>query len=230
LFPERLLVRLAPAEVTVGAKSHACDPAFGAEPWHGALEVLKGIAWAKARVTVVLSNQFVRYSLVPWSAALATPAEEEAYLRHHFARIHGERAKAWVLRASESARGEPRLASAVDAALIQAIRASFPKGGAAKLVSVQPALMYIFNHAREALPRSGAWLVIAEAERACVALHADGAFRAVQNGRGEWRTLLERERHRVAGDTPSVALIQGAAVPSGDAYWKFSECRDLRGE
>ena len=222
LFPERLLVRLSPAEVRVGAKSYACDPAFGAEPWHGALEVLKDGAWPRARVTVVLSNHFVRYSLVPWSDALATPAEEEAYLRHHFAKIHGERAKGWVLRASQSARGEPRLASAVDAALIQAVRASFPKGGKARLVSVQPALMYIFNRARDAVPRSGAWLVIAEAERACVALHADGAFRAVQNGRGEWRTLLDRERHRVAGETPNLALIDGAVAPSADAYWKFS--------
>lgn len=222
LFPERLLVRLAPAEITVGAKSYACDPAFGAEPWHGAVEMLKGITWPKARVTVVLSNHFVRYSLVPWSAALATPAEEEAFLRHHFARIHGERAKGWMLRASESPRGEPRLASAVDGALVQAIRAAFPKGGKARLVSVQPALMHIFNRARDAVPRSGAWLVIAEAERACVALHTEGAFRAVQNGRGEWRTLLERERHRVAGDTPKLALLEGAAAPSGDAYWKFS--------
>jgi len=230
LFPERLLVRLAPAEVTVGAKSHVCDPAFGSEPWHGALEVLKGIAWPKARVTVVLSNHFVRYSLVPWSAALATPAEEEAYLRHHFAKIHGERAKGWVLRASESPRGEPRLASAVDGALIQAIRASFPKNGKAKLVSVQPALMYIFNRARDTVPRSGAWLVIAETERACVALHAEGAFRAVQNGRGEWRTLLERERHRVAGETPNLALLDGAAAPAGDAYWKFSNAATLRGK
>lgn len=222
LFPERLLVRLAPSEVTVGAERQICDPAFGAELWHGAVEALKAVTWPRSRVTVVLSNHFVRYALVPWSDALATPAEEEAYLRHHFTKIHGERAKGWVLRASESARREPRLASAVDAALIEAVRAAFPKKGAAKLASVQPALMYVFNRARDAVPASGAWLVVAEDERACVALHTEGAFRAVQNGRGDWRTLLERERHRVAGDTPSLALIDGAPAPSGDSYWKFS--------
>ncbi|HYL25770.1 MAG TPA: hypothetical protein VEV21_15375 [Burkholderiales bacterium] len=223
LFPERLLARLAPAEVAVGAKRYPCDPAFGAEPWHGALEAMKGIAWPRARVTVALSNHFVRYALVPWSAALATPAEEEAYLRHHFAKIHGERAKSWLYRASEGPRGEPRLASAVDAELVAAIRGVLPKNGKAQLVSVQPALMHVFNGARAAVPQpSGAWLVIAEPDRACVALHANGAFRAVQNAKGEWRALLERERYRVDGDSTRRVLLCGAEAPSNDPYWQFS--------
>jgi len=225
LFPERLLVRLAPAEIAVGTKRYPCDPAFGSEPWHGALEALKGIAFPRSRVTVVLSNHFVRYALVPWSAALATPAEEEAYLRHHFAKIHGERAKGWLYRASEGPRGESRLASAVDAELVAAIRAVFPKGGKARLVSVQPALMHVFNSARAAVPHpGGAWLVIAEPDRACVALHAEGAFRAVQNAKGEWRTLLERERFRAPheGALPELVLLAGAAAPA-DGDWKFRE-------
>ena len=226
LFPERLFARLSPAEIAVGEKRYPCDPAFGSEPWHGAIEALKGIAWPRSRVTVVLSNHFVRYALVPWSDAIASAAEEQAYLRHHFAKIHGERAKGWLLRASEAPKGAPRLASAVDSALVEAIRASFPKGGRAKLVSVQPALMYIFNRARPAVPNPGAWLVVAEPERACVALHAKGAFRAVQNAKGEWRTLLDRERFRVPmeGALPDLVLLAGAEPPQADAHWKFKPC------
>src|SRR5919201_456285 len=147
LFPERLLVRLAPAELAVGAKRYPCDPAFGTEPWHGAVQALKGIAWPRSRVTVVLSNHFVRYALVPWSAA----------------------------------------------------RGAVPHPG-------------------------GAWLVIAEPDRACVALHAEGAFRAVQNAKGEWRTLLERERYRAPheGALPDLVLLAGAAAPA-DGDWKFRE-------
>jgi len=224
LFPEPLLVRLAPAEIAVGAKRYPCDPAFGHEPWHGAIEALKGIPFARARVTVVLSNHFVRYALVPWSDALSTPAEEEAYLRHQFGKIHGERAKSWLLRASHAARGEARLASAVDAELIAAIKALFPKGGKAKLVSVQPALMHVFNGARRGLPDGGAWFVIAELERACVALHAKGAFRSVQNVKGEWRTLLERERYRAPLEStpPELVFLAGAPAPA-DSEWKFRE-------
>jgi hypothetical protein len=225
LFPERLLVRLAPAEIAVGTKRAPSDADFGTEPWHGALQALKGITLPRSRVTLVLSNHFVRYALVPWSGALATPAEEQVYLRHHFAKIHGERAKGWVYRASVGRRGEPRLASAVDAELVAAIRSAFPKGGAATLVSVQPALMHVFNGARAALPHpAGAWLVIAEPDRACVALHADGAFRAVQNAKGDWRTLLERERYRAPheGTLPDLVLLAGAAAPA-DGDWKFRE-------
>ena len=156
-------------------------------------------------------------------AALATPAEEAAYLRHHFAKIHGERAKGWLFRAAEGRRGEPRLASAVDGELIGAIKAIFAKAGKAKLVSVQPALMHVFNGTRTAVPHpGGAWLVIAEPDRACVALHANGAFRAVQNAKGEWRTLLERERYRVDGETTRRVLLAGADAPSNDPYWQFS--------
>jgi hypothetical protein len=103
-------------------------------------------------VTLVLSNHFVRYAVLPWSDGLSTPAEEEAYLRHHFAKIHGERAKAWSLRASEAPRGALRLASAIDTALVEALKAAFPKNGKAKLVSMQPELMEAANRWRQAIP------------------------------------------------------------------------------
>ena len=123
LFRDRLLIGLAPAEMTVGKDSVACDPAFGAESWQGAISALKALDFKQpCNVTVVLSNHFVRYAIVPWSSSLSTAAEEDAYIRHHFAKIHGERAKAWSLRASESAADAPRLASAVDQALIDSIK------------------------------------------------------------------------------------------------------------
>lgn len=154
------------------------------------------------RVTVVLSLHHVRYALVPWSDALASPAEEEAYVRHHFARIYGERAKGWAVRASPE-RGV-RLCSAVDASLIESIKAAF-RGKKARLVSIQPALMAAFNRVRKSIPHEGAWLVAAEPERACVALYA-GGWRSVQNARGAWQDILERERHRAAGELPEKVI------------------------
>jgi hypothetical protein len=201
LFPERVEVRLAPEAVSAGSRTLACDPAFGAEPWQGALAALRGLEFrARCRVTVLLANDFVRYAVVPWSDALATEAEEEAYVRHHFSRIHGERAKPWALRWSDG------LASAVDARLIEDLRLAFPPQGKAKLVSVQPEFMAAFNRARGAIPAGGAWLVLADAERACVALHVRGKWLSVQNARGAWQTLLERERQRAADANPERVL------------------------
>jgi hypothetical protein len=224
LFAERVVIGLSPAEISIEATRLACDPAFGSEPWHGALEALKSVEITRrSRVSIILSNHFVRYALVPWSDALATPAEEEAYVRHHFAKVHGERAKEWVLRSSQGARSAPRLASAIDRGLLEGIRAALPKGGKAKLVSVQPQLMSIFNQWRRSIPSSGAWLVMAEPERACVALHAAGAWRTVLNGKGPWRALLDRERHRVDGELPDLVLLAGASAPEQDSEWKFRE-------
>jgi hypothetical protein len=80
-----------------------------------------------------------------------------------------------------------------------------------------------FNAARKNVPAGGAWLVIAEPERACIALHGGKAWRAVQNTKGDWRAALERERHRVEGEVPSLVLIAGVAAPSNDSQWQFRE-------
>jgi hypothetical protein len=212
LWPERREVKLEPLAATGGD-----------EPWQGALGALKALRFERrCDVTVLLSNHFVRYALVPWSAALSGAAEEEAYVRHHFAKIHGERARSWALRASDAPHGAPRLASAVDRSLIDALKACFPRGGPARLVSVQPALMAVFNRARGAIPKSGAWLALAEPERACVALHAGGAWRAVHNAKGDWLALLERARLNVDANAPDLVLLHAPGAPAAEAPgWKL---------
>jgi len=209
LSPKPVIVALAPKE---GAQ--------GAEPWTAAVQDLAARE-LRGRVTVVLSNHFVRYALVPWSAELAGSAEEDAYVRHHFVRIYGERAKAWTFRASPAPAGAARLASAIDANLLAALKSAFARKRA-KLASVQPGLMAVFNRARSAVPAGGAWLVLAEPDRACVALHSGGRWQAVSNARGEWLALLERERHRVGATAPDLVLFHTTGPAANDAPgWKI---------
>ena len=202
LFPRPLTLTLAPT-----------DGAGGGEPWADAVQKLAGADLPRARLTLVLANHFVRYAVVPWSDALSGQAEEEAYLRHHFVRIYGERAKAWTFRASP---GSPRLCSAIDTALLVALRSAFANKRP-KLVSVQPGLMSVFNRARALVPSSGAWIVRADGDRVCVGLHAAGRWQAVQNTRGEWLAVLERERHRIGGALPDLVLLDSAAPVANDA-------------
>lgn len=224
LFRDRLLIGLAPAEVSlarlrglwrprvVDKHSVACDPSVGDEAWQGAVAVLKNVDLReRCDVTVIVSNHFVRFAIVPWNDALASPAEEEAYVRHYFAKVYGERAKTWSLRSSEAwSAAPPRLASAVDGALIEAIRVSFPPHGKLRLVSIQPYLMASINRFRREIPRGGAWLVLAEPGRACIALHVRGGWQSVQTTRGSWVAALERERHRTEGEVPDLVLLAGA--------------------
>jgi len=221
---ERLLIGLSPSELTlvrvkgllrqrvVSKRAVSCDPAFGPEPWHGAVAVLQDEA-AHFRgdaldATVVLSNHFVRYALVSWNDALAGAAEELAFARHCFAKIHGERSKTWTLSLSEEPPGAPRIASAIDTALLDAIRDCFASDGGARLVSVQPCLMAAVNFWYRPLAQAGAWLLIAEPARACLLLHGEGRWQTVLNTKGsygtpeEWAALLDRERIRTLGADP----------------------------
>src|SRR4030081_2288164 len=102
----------------------------------------------------------MRYAVVPWSDALGTEQERHAYLLHHFAKIHAERAKGWSLRASPGAGSAPRLASAVDSSLISAIREAFQKRPGGRLVSINEPLITKFIAVRPTVTAAGAWLVL----------------------------------------------------------------------
>jgi len=234
LWRDRLLVSLAPSSVAlarvagglrpriIAKQALDCDPAFGVESWQGAVAALATAAGRlrgeRVNVTVVLSNYFVRYAIVPFDAALAGPEEELALARFHFSKVHGERAKGWEVRMSEAPHGAARLASAVDAGLIQAIRACFPREGKARLVSLRPYLMSAFNRWGGTMPKEGAWLLLVEPQRVCMALVAARKWAAVLTSRGEfpapedWAALLDRQQLRAnIASTPHTVLVHAPA-------------------
>jgi hypothetical protein len=247
LFPDRILIGLAPDALSlvrlqgalrprVGDKrTLACDPAPGAEPWRGALVTLSSLAAElgsiNARVTVVLSNHFARYALVPGSEALSNAVEEDAFVRYCFAKIHGERSKDWDMRLSRAPAPAARIASAVDSALMQAIRGAFAAGAKAKLVSVQPYLMSAFNRWRALFSGVRGWLLLVEPQRACLARFDNGRLNAVRGARGSfedpehWAELLDRER-LLAGtaETPESVYVhapRGSKDAAAVRGWNF---------
>jgi hypothetical protein len=249
LFGDRVLISVSPAEVAlvrlqgtfrprvVAKRVLACAPAQAAEPWTGAASALSTLAAdlkdVKARVTVVLSNHFVRYTLVPASKGLERPEEELAFAQYHFSKVHGERSKAWDARLSAGPAGAARVASAVDAGLLRAIAASFPADGKARLASVQPYLMSAFNRWHGQLPGKGAWFLLVEPQRSCLAFIEEGRWTAVRNTRGEfddpaqWAALLDHERHLVASAVPASGVLvhtrnglKAPAIESGG--WNFT--------
>jgi hypothetical protein len=236
LWRERLLISLAPAAISwlklgtgfkrrVGDKRTVeADPAYGAEPWQGALASLRAEAEAwrndSVAVTVVLSNHFVRYVLVPSSEGVRSVDEAHALARFHFSKVHGERCRDWDMRLGEPGVRAPQLASGIDAGLLPALRACFPKEARPRLVSVQSYLMSAFNCWRARFPKTGAWLLLPEPDRACVALIAGRRWITVQNAKGsydhpdEWVSLLDRERWRVnLEQVPETVLVHAPCPP-----------------
>jgi hypothetical protein len=143
LSRDRLLVSLSPAAMAwvrlrgtfkpqIVAKGQVdADTAFGHESWAGALSALHAAApaWQRERlaVTVVLSNQFVRYALLDRPRRGVSREEELALAGFHFKRLHGERAAAWDVRVTATDRSSVKVASAVDRTLLDAIKAVFPR-------------------------------------------------------------------------------------------------------
>jgi len=248
LSSDRVLIALAPDSLALlrisGAarprvsekRAIACGPGLGAESWKGAAAALGQLAGemrdANAKVTVVLSNHFARFILVPWSRGLGNAEEETAFVRYCFAKVYGERSKDWDLRLSPAPTGSTRIASAVDSSLVQAVRAAFPAGARAKLVSVQPYLMSAFNRWRKHVKGERAWFLLIEPQRACLARLEGGHWSAVRNTRGtfdepsQWAGLLDRERHRVGGEGASEGVYvhapQRPKAPSTEVEgWTF---------
>lgn len=186
-------------------RSNECDPGYGPQPWHGALHALQGVSESlkseAVDVTVIVSNHFVRFALVPWSDELRDTEDELAMARYCFTKIYGERANGWAVRLSEDAPGAARLASAVDKELVDAIVGCFKPGGRVRLVSIQPYLMAAFNTWRSKIAAGEAWFLLLEPGRACLALIRDGKWVAIRNTKADIADvqslldLLERERN-----------------------------------
>ena len=187
LFPERLVIarasggfrrRLVHKEIVAFAPS---EP--GMPPWQSAVDALAAKvaagALAKSDVTLVLSNHFVHYAIVPWSDSLGSKEEELAFARHCFARVHGSEADNWEIKLGSAKPGKPRLACAIEQPLIEAVNTCM-RPLASHYRSLQPHLMASFNRWRARLGGRPAWLVVAEPGMLCLALLQDGCWQNVR--------------------------------------------------
>ena len=202
--------------VTARREIACAAPALDEAPWAKAIESLEaglhGIADGKCDVRVVLSNHFVRYALVPWSEQISDREEEQAFVRHCFAQTYGENAQRWAVRMSPCGYGETQVASAIDQALLEGLERVFRPHGA-RLVSVQPLFVTLFNQWRRQLPPSVAWFVVAEPGRLCVSRLQHGAWRtlrAVKTGE-DWQETLTRLLEREY-------LISESGAERGEVY------------
>jgi hypothetical protein len=194
-------------------------------PWGGALKALEavmpGFADSKSYATVVLSNHFMRYALVPWSDALDDETEEVAYARHSFNEMYGSDASNWELRISQGKAGIPQLACAVDARLPESLRDLFGRVGIG-LKSIQPHLMVAYNACHASLHDKSAWLALVEEGNLCLALLQKGKWSWVRSMRigPHWHKelpfLLNRE-----------ALVSDIESSTNEVFLWAPDCRDV---
>ena len=239
LFPQRLLLvrssgglrrRLVHKEALAFAPAEAGVPA-----WQAATDALaqkvSPAALPRAQVKLILSNHFVHYLVIPWRDGLSNQEEEWAFARHCFERVHGSDAAHWKLRLCSDTRGEPRLACAVEPALIEALRAHLGPLGR-RYRSLQPHLMASFNSCRAQIGSGPTWLVVAEPGLLCLALLQDGCWHSINRVKvgPDWINqlpgLLEREECLLDAATPCldvVLIAPDAARPLvlPEGKWRF---------
>ena len=222
LEPDRVaLVRVSRGwRRSVRAKHVVAVSPAGASDWSAAIEALRQAlqdpAWRRAEATVVLSNHFVRYALVPWSEHLVKDDEKRAWVAHHFEALYGAPRVPVEHRWSADRPDAPWLASAVDAQLVADLGAS-GSGASVRLASVQPFLLAAFNRCRAHVKNALAWIVLPEHGRVCFASLAKGEWQAVtcRSLGADWERELTRllERERVlTGEAPALVLAYAPGV------------------
>ncbi len=237
LWPDRVAVAITPARIVlvrthgllrpkvVAKSSLAVSGTDTANSWQPALDTLAKLMhsdaqWQAATVNVVVSNHFVRYQLIPWSAVVSSAAMRTAYVRESFAQVYGDSAATWTYSVNPTRHGAAWFASAIDQTLLTQLEDAVGQGQS-KLRSVVPYLMPAFNRARRMLKDKNLWFVQQEPGKLLLMLVIDGRWQAVSSHQvdaAHWQTqlplLLEREWHlHGSGSLPRRVVMAAAEIP-----------------
>lgn len=201
----------------------ACAPAEEGPAWGPAVETLKRFAarpeTSPGDLWVVLSNNFVRFQLLPWNGELASAEEMQNFAVAAFENVYGETAAAWEVRVSPEKAGAPRIASAVDRALPDALKEAV-SGTNLRLVSAQPYLMTAFNALTKPFRSRDFIFLLVEPGRAGLLAAVDQQWRSVrtvgmEDGAEAMAALIEREIHLSQLDDNVPAILVHAPHRTG---------------
>lgn len=200
LSPDRVVIALAPGNVAwavmrrglrnrLHAKGMTKFEVQGGQTWQQALQILQselpGLPVTEGKVTVVLSNAFVRYLLVNGGEVLSGTEERLALAKHDFLKVYGVVAQSWEIRISAADTEGKYLASAVDAELIEQLRHIFSATGF-KLDSIQPYFALAFDAWCTGLDnKTSHGIFLSEAGGYCYAGIAADTWEFMRSGRWE---------------------------------------------
>lgn len=157
-----------------------------AAPWRAGVETVGALLTQATRggssVEMVISSEFVRYLLVPWSESLVRDSERLAFSRLAFREVYGPITDAWEICIADQRANEPALACAIDRDLLAALQ-SAAKGAGATLSAVTPALADCVNRHRRVLKGDAFCLANVEERRMTFLFVHAGVMRAVRSRR-----------------------------------------------
>lgn len=199
---------------TIAVGAGAAGDEGAPETWRAAVEVLAATLreprGTPGRVEIVLSDHFVRYLLIPWSAKLVGDSERLGFARLCFRDVYGHVSDGWDLCLDQQPAGQGSFACAVDRALASSLRDVVARAGA-RLESLTPALADCINQHRPALKEPEFCLAAAEPGRISLAFRVRAGWQAVRSRRLDGPlpemlpTLLKQEA--VVGAAPEGGVL-----------------------
>jgi hypothetical protein len=194
LWPTHLEVVLRPGEIRV-AQRRALFPERGArvevypvaaqpdvEPWRASVDALDSVlleAAVSAAVHVIVSDHFLRYTLVPWNENLVDDAERLAFARLALQETFGSLAGDWSVALDQQPAGQGSFVCAMDRELLQALRDAVGRRRL-RLRSVRAALADRINRHRRDLKERVFCLASLEPGRLTLAFHGEEGWIAVR--------------------------------------------------
>lgn len=166
-----------------------------ASMWQVLHDILAPLAGQRWHVVVVLSNQYVRWLVLPWQAEIRSQADKQAYYRHGLQQAFGSEMHDWHIRAQVTAYGQPALVNALPAALIDTLQAVLAEHRLLPGV-IAPAWMLSANQTlhmlrQQGLPPSG-WVICRESGSLTMACLVQGEWQHIRQVpvNAQWQQTL----------------------------------------
>lgn len=234
---ERMVIALCPDEVAVRHGGGAIEAApvasrTDAQDWRGAVGALAGLLaetpvsqrffGRRRQASLVLSDRFVRYALLPWSEAVRKAAQWQALAQACCETCYGDMS-AWTFRIDSGDYGVPRLAGAVETKFLSALRSLMAARGI-DCPQVLPYFAVCWNRWRQQVGDSEALFAVHDAGTTVIAMCRQGQWHSLRMHGGAsdadaLAMMLRREAllQGCADSVPCYAHVPGAAYRIGDA-------------
>lgn len=142
------------------------------------------------RLKIVVSNEFVRYVLAPWTEGKLNESERVELVRALLTDRYGERDSHWHVVIEPQRFQTPALAAAIDAGLVEALQ-DLCRQMNLRLVSMKPALIENLNTQRRRLAKAKqGWYVDAGDGRLAILAFAGTGLTSVANERAGGQTAV----------------------------------------
>ena len=184
----------------------------------------------RAQVSCVLGGPLVRYRVVPWSDALASPHQRQVLAASSFHETYGEASRGWQVLDRVARHGVAGLACAIEASWAQRLGEAATARGV-KLASLQPSLTHAHNTLRREFKGDMFWFVWEEVDVTTLVLWRRGEplhLKVLPSAPVQLATLLDREWFLAAIDAPRcpvyLARVTGhSLLATREAGWRIVE-------